>query len=139
MTIEMTPPSYVPERLPDFERRYRQLYTTEALQYDQVRFDHSRGQSFNSSERATIEGLLGLDPGQSVLDVAAGTGRIAAYLASQRLDVTAVDLTHNMLRQAQSRADDQVLDNIRFVEANGRVLPFPDSSFDAVMSIRFLH
>lgn len=139
MTMETMPPNYVHERLPDFERRYRQLYTTEAIQYDQVRFNHNRGQSFNSSEFATIERLLGLDPGQSVLDVAAGTGRIAAYLASRQLDVTAVDLTHNMLRQAQNRADAEVLSNICFVEANGRVLPFPDNSFDAVMSIRFLH
>lgn len=139
MVIEINSPSAVHERLPDFERRYRQLYTAEALQYDRVRFDHHRGQSFNRSERATIERLLGLDPGQSVLDVAAGTGRIAAYLASQGLHVTAVDLTRNMLRQAEQRATTGGLEHIRFVEANGRVLPFADGSFDAVMSIRFLH
>ncbi|HEY0733311.1 MAG TPA: class I SAM-dependent methyltransferase [Herpetosiphonaceae bacterium] len=139
MPIETTSPHDVHEHLPEFERRYRKLYTAEAIQYDRVRFDHSRGQSFNSREQTTIERLLGLDPGQSVVDVAAGTGRIAAYLASRGLNVTAVDLTPNMLQQAQNRAATSGLDNIRFVEANGRMLPFADGSFDAVMSIRFLH
>ncbi|HEY0605244.1 MAG TPA: methyltransferase domain-containing protein [Herpetosiphonaceae bacterium] len=139
MAIEVIPPHDVHERLPELEQRYRTLYTAEAIQYDRVRFDHSRGQSFNSREQTTIERLLGLAPGQSVVDVAAGTGRITAYLASRGLNVTAIDLTPNMLQQAQNRAAAGGLDNIRFVEANGRMLPFADGSFDAAMSIRFLH
>lgn len=125
-------------RLSSLEQRYRQLYTHEASSYDLVRFSHAQGARFNQREHAAIDGLLGLQPGQQVLDVAAGTGRVAAYLAHQQLQVTAVDLTRNMLRQAQAAAD-TARAQITFVEANGRMLPFADARFDAVISIRFLH
>lgn len=122
----------------DFDHRYRQLYTVQAQHYDHFRFDHAKGQAFNTNEQRVIHRLLHLAPGQTVLDVAAGTGRIAVYLAQQGLHVTALDLTHNMLLQAQARADASA-SAVRFVEGNGRALPLPDAQFDAVISIRFLH
>lgn len=134
----MTAPT-APAQNHALDLHYRKLYTHEAQQYDKVRFTHQKGQSFNTVEQRTIFELLGLTAGQRLLDVAAGTGRIAAYLAEQGLDVTGLDLTHNMLLQAQARADAAALPNIRFVESNGRVLPFADNQFDAVISIRFLH
>ena len=122
-----------------FDRRYRQFYTAEAPGYDQIRFSDPDGVAFNTSEQGRICELLDLAPGQTVLDVAAGTGRIAAALAARGLDVVAYDITPNMLRQAQARAAARELENLRCVSGNGRMLPFVDGQFDAVISIRFLH
>ena len=134
-----TQPESEQTKLLRFERQYRQLYMKEAGRYDRTRFDHQRGHTFSIQEQLTIAALLGLAPGQSVLDVAAGTGRIAAYLAQQGCHVTAFDLTHDMLRQAQARDDDDHRSHLRFAEGNARVLPFASDRFEGVMSIRFLH
>lgn len=125
--------------LRDLERRYQEIYTDEAGEYDQVRFQHARGRSFNVAEQNTIFALLGLQPGQSVLDAPAGTGRIATFLAERQLAVTAVDITHGMLREAQAKTAAANLPNVRYVQATARQLPFADKTFDAVISIRFFH
>ena len=124
--------------LEQFEQGYRQLYTTESFRYDRARFSDSEGRLFDQDERAMIWRLLRAQPGQRVLDVAAGTGRIAAYLAERGLDVVACDLTTNMLRQARSRTDGRPHE-LACVGGNGRMLPFGDELFDTVISIRFLH
>lgn len=121
------------------DQHYRRLYTEQAPHYDRDRFHHSKGQTFNTIEQRVIYQLLGLPSGQRLLDVAAGTGRIAVYLASQGLNVTGLDLTRSMLQQAQQRAMAHEVSQVRFVESNGRVLPFANDQFDAVISIRFLH
>src|SRR5690349_9882173 len=127
-------PALVSPAAEQFDRRYRQFYTAEAPGYDQIRFSDPEGAAFNTSEQARICRLLDLSPGQTVLDVAAGTGRIAAALAARGLDVVAYDITPNMLRQAQARAAVQELGNLRCVSGNGRMLPFADGQFDAVIS-----
>jgi ubiquinone/menaquinone biosynthesis C-methylase UbiE len=107
------------------------MYTAQSAMYDQIRFSQPAGQTFNSSEQATIARLLGLHPGQTLLDVAAGTGRIATHLASQGAEVFAYDLTPNMLRQARARATEADITNLHYINGNGRQLPFPDRQFDA--------
>ena len=137
-------PSTVEDKLDQqasFDQRFRQLYAHEAGHYDQVRFKNTKGHLFDLEEQMRIHALLGLRRGQTLLDVAAGTGRIAVYLAEQQLRVTALDLTPNMLRKAQARAaaTAAAIRHINFVEGNGRLLPFPGGLFDGVISIRFLH
>ncbi|MFH1680382.1 MAG: class I SAM-dependent methyltransferase [Candidatus Eisenbacteria bacterium] len=48
--------------------------------------------------------LLGISPGQSVLDVGCGTGRHAVELASRGFSVTGLDLSSGMLEEAKRRA-----------------------------------
>lgn len=125
--------------LDHFEQQYRRRYTAESHRYEQIRFSHQAGQAFNQTEQQAIWDLLRIRPGQRLLDVAAGTGRIAAALAERGLDVVAYDLTQNMLRQTQLKADRLASGSLRCVGGNGRTLPFPSGQFDAVISIRFLH
>lgn len=121
------------------ESHYRSLYNHEAPQYDKARFNHSKGRAFHQHEQETIARLIGARPGVSLLDVAAGTGRIAAALAERGMNVTAFDLTRGMLLQARDRAERNRPLPVRFVEGTGRQLPFADNTFEAVISIRFLH
>jgi ubiquinone/menaquinone biosynthesis C-methylase UbiE len=123
----------------DFERHYQQLYTEQAHRYEPARFSHQDAKSFNALEQVRIFELLGLKPGQTVLDVPTGTGRIAAHMAAQGLKTTALDLTFNMLKETRAKARQGELPNLSCVEATGRTLPFEDGTFDGVYSIRFFH
>lgn len=75
----------------------------------------------------------GIGPGMAVLDVAAGTGNASLPAARAGADVTASDLTPELLEAGRRRAaaEDLTLD---WVEADAEQLPFEDGSFDVVMS-----
>jgi len=80
--------------------------------------------------RATLRRLLP-DPPARVLDVGAGTGFISLILADQGYEVTAVDLSGEMLAILKSKADRQGL-NVEVVQADVADLR-PDQTFDAVV------
>ena len=73
---------------------------------------------------------------RTVLELGCGTGNDAARLAGEGYLVTAVDVSGEAIGQAQARFGSQA----RFLVADitGR-LPFPDGSFDAVMSNVAVH
>jgi demethylmenaquinone methyltransferase/2-methoxy-6-polyprenyl-1,4-benzoquinol methylase len=78
----------------------------------------------------------GLRPGQAALDVAGGTGDLAAGMAGQvgeRGLVVLSDINESMLRVGRDRLLDRgLLRNVRFSLANAECLPFADESFDCV-------
>ena len=73
-------------------------------------------------------------PGDSVLDVATGTGAVAIELVRQTgCSVVGVDQSPEMLAEAERRVDAAGLaGRIQLVEAQAERLPFPDRSFDAL-------
>lgn len=75
----------------------------------------------------------GIGPGMSVLDVAAGTGNAAIPAAKAGADVTASDLTPEIMEAGRDRAQAEEL-ALEWVEADAEHLPFGDASFDVVMS-----
>ena len=75
----------------------------------------------------------GVGPGMSVLDVAAGTGNASIPAARAGADVTASDLTPELLDAGRRRAELDGLE-LEWVEADAEHLPFDDASFDVVMS-----
>ena len=81
-------------------------------------------------------GQTGLRPGQAALDVAGGTGDIAAGMARQvgeRGLVVLSDINEAMLGVGRNRLLDRgLMRNVRFSLANAECLPFEDESFDCV-------
>jgi SAM-dependent methyltransferase len=77
---------------------------------------------------------LGLAPGTRVLDVACGTGNLAVPAARTGAEVTGVDIATNLLEQARTRAAAEGV-KARFDEGDAEKLPYPDASFDAVVSM----
>jgi SAM-dependent methyltransferase len=75
----------------------------------------------------------GIAPGMRVLDVAAGTGNASLPAAQRGADVTASDLTPELLEDGRRRAQGDGLE-LEWVEADAERLPFDDESFDVVMS-----
>lgn len=78
-----------------------------------------------------------------VLDIGTGSGRLAIELAKMKgchFDITAIDISENMIRKAVENARQAgVEDRIRFLVGTAAALPFPDDSFDLVISYASLH
>ena len=77
---------------------------------------------------------LDLPAGSHVLDVATGTGNLALPLARSGCLVTGLDLAPNLLVQARERAAAEGL-TIAFDEGDAEALPYPDATFDAVVTM----
>jgi SAM-dependent methyltransferase len=73
-------------------------------------------------------------PGTAVLDVACGTGNAALVAARRFCRVTGVDFAPPVLERARMRAEAEG-SGAEFVEGDAQALPFPDASFDTVMSV----
>jgi len=76
---------------------------------------------------------ISVQPGQRVLDVAAGTGTSAIPSARRGADVVATDLTPELLAIGRAAAESEGLD-LTWQTADAEALPFPDAEFDVVMS-----
>jgi SAM-dependent methyltransferase len=74
-----------------------------------------------------------LRAGERVLDVACGNGNAALAAARRFCQVTGIDYVPALLERARQRAQAEGLD-VTFQEADAENLPFPDASFDAVLS-----
>src|SRR5580765_3489441 len=77
---------------------------------------------------------LDLKAGTYVLDVACGTGNLAIPAARTGADVTGIDIAPNLIEQAQARAASEGL-NAFFEVGDAEALPYPDGSFDVVMTM----
>ena len=76
---------------------------------------------------------LDLRAGQRVLDVAAGNGNATLAAARRWCDVLSTDYVPSLLEAGQLRAMAEG-HSVHFQQADAENLPFPDASFDVVMS-----
>jgi SAM-dependent methyltransferase len=103
-------------------------------------YTHGHHESvLRSHRRRTAENsaaylLPHLAQGRSLLDVGCGPGTITVDLAARIAPgrVTAVEVTGDALRLAQTYAADRAQDNIDFVVADVHALDLPDGAFDVV-------
>jgi enediyne biosynthesis protein CalE5 len=78
-----------------------------------------------------------LQSGQQVLDLGTGTGSVAIKAASLIMpggNVTAVDISPEMLDLARRRSASLGLNNIEFLEGRAEKVPAPPGRFDAVLA-----
>lgn len=81
----------------------------------------------------TLVAAVGVRPGERVLDVAAGTGNVAVPAARAGADVVASDLTPELFAAGRAFAASQGV-ALRWEEGDAEALPYPDGSFDVVLS-----
>jgi len=75
----------------------------------------------------------GIESGQDVLDVAAGTGNVAIRAAEAGATVVASDVTPESLAAGKREARERGVD-VEWVVADAQALPFADGEFDVVTS-----
>jgi SAM-dependent methyltransferase len=87
---------------------------------------------FGPMTSLAVDGLLdaaSVSSGTRVLDVATGPGYVAGRAGERGANVTGIDFSDQMLAIAARRHP-----GIRFVKGDAENLPFPESSFDAVVA-----
>jgi SAM-dependent methyltransferase len=77
---------------------------------------------------------VGVRAGEDVLDVACGTGNAAIRAAGAGARVVGVDLTPELFDVARAEAAAAEV-NVEWIEGDAEALPFPDESFDVVVSV----
>src|SRR5256714_7213635 len=78
-----------------------------------------------------------LAAGEHVLDLGSGAGTdslIAAQMVGPDGRVTGIDMTPQMLAKARGAATEMGAASVEFVAGSAEELPFPDGSFDVVIS-----
>ena len=117
----------------DKARRVRGVFDSVAERYDLMNDLMSAG-THRLWKRFTLA-LANLRPGQRALDVAGGSGDLAAGLARQvgpRGTVVLTDINAAMLARGRDRLLDVGLSGVACVQANAERLPFADASFDCI-------
>ena len=72
-----------------------------------------------------------------MLDLGSGAGTdslVAAQMVGPGGRVTGIDMTPEMVAKARAAATALGVDNVEFLEGEAERLPFPDASFDVVIS-----
>ena len=105
---------------------------------ERARFTWSQGDFARAGAEQVIVGELlcraiDIHPGERVLDVAAGSGNAALAAARRGAKVTATDFVPHLLETAARRAGAEGLE-LETQEADAQALPFPDGTFDVVLS-----
>jgi ubiquinone/menaquinone biosynthesis C-methylase UbiE len=80
-----------------------------------------------------ITRLLELTPGQRVLDLACGYGRITERLAQKGAQAAGLDRSPLFIQRAKTNAADKNV-RVEYVEGDMRALPYEPESFDAAIS-----
>jgi len=84
----------------------------------------------------TLRGLLAILSAhhcQSMLEIGVGTGRVAAPLIRNGINVAGVDVSRMMMEKAKSKGI------LNLVQADGRTPPFREESFDGVIMAHVFH
>jgi SAM-dependent methyltransferase len=92
-----------------------------------------------SSSLELLRAGLCLRGDERLLDAGCGPGLVVRYMASRVREVVGVDQTPAMLSKGRALAVEAQLSNARFVEGDMEHLPFPDHSFDAVVTRYTFH
>jgi demethylmenaquinone methyltransferase/2-methoxy-6-polyprenyl-1,4-benzoquinol methylase len=114
-------------------RRVAGVFRSVADRYDLMNDFMSLG-THRIMKRIVVE-MSGVRSGHRVLDLAGGTGDLAALFSPVvRPDgrVILADINAAMLNRGRDRLFDRGITNVEFVLANAEALPFPDATFNAI-------
>ena len=134
LTDDSTDFGYERVKTAEKARRVREVFDSVAAQYDLMN-DLMSGGLHRLWKRFTIE-LSAVRSGQTVLDIAGGTGDLAAKfskLVGADGKVILADINAAMLSVGHDRLIDKgALSNIDVVQADAQFLPFEDNSIDCI-------
>ena len=82
---------------------------------------------------------LTINPNDVVVDFGCGPGYYTIELAKKAKRVVAVDLSPEMLKKAQNKAEKAGVKNIQFLQSNGTNIQLEDSSVDMILLVTVYH
>lgn len=134
-----TPADRLP-RVPEMERFWDARAREDAFYFvdSRLRYSAPDEEAFWAGGEDALAALLGalqveIAPGQVVLDIGCGLGRLTRPLARDAQRVIALDVSKEMLARARQLNED--LDNVQWLHGDGTSLrPVPDSSVDVCIS-----
>jgi ubiquinone/menaquinone biosynthesis C-methylase UbiE len=128
----------------DYDRRYAKIYGEEAGQYDENRFGGRRGRFDRDYKNAVIlnvlrgRGLLAAE--NTIIDIAAGTGRITHYLAARSSAViVAIDISKEMLALNECGLPAAARSRVEYRVMSVKELDLPDGTADGATLGSFLY
>jgi SAM-dependent methyltransferase len=89
---------------------------------------------FTTPAAGQLVAFAAVRSGESVLDVGTGTGVVAITASRAGAQVSALDLTPELLEQARENARISKQEKISWIEGDAEKLPYADASFDVVLS-----
>jgi ubiquinone/menaquinone biosynthesis C-methylase UbiE len=104
-------------------------YDSVAELYDET-FDDI---AVRADELTWIKTALGSSDRKTVLDIGCGNAALLQKISGQIEKGVGVDISQGMIAQAKKRCTKQ--NNLSFEKIDGPLLPFPDNSFDSVISV----
>ncbi|GFN22064.1 MAG: class I SAM-dependent methyltransferase [Thermoanaerobacteraceae bacterium] len=113
-----------------------EIFDKKAQDYDEW-YRTPKGRLVDRIEKEAIYEYLHPRAGMEILDIGCGTGNFSLELARRGARVTGIDVSEPMLQRAREKAAREGV-SIRFLRSDARRLPFPDESFDAVVSVTAL-
>ena len=123
--------------LPDYVRRNREAWERGSDAYQERHgglFEAHEGRAWGAWRIPEAElGVLGDVEGRDVLELGCGAARWSIALARLGARSVAVDLSPRQLEHARAAVAGGGVD-VRLVEASAEDLPFPDESFDVILS-----
>ncbi|WP_444995726.1 bifunctional demethylmenaquinone methyltransferase/2-methoxy-6-polyprenyl-1,4-benzoquinol methylase UbiE [Aliikangiella sp. IMCC44359] len=118
----------------DKQHKVAEVFHSVAQKYD-IMNDLMSGGIHRLWKRFTIE-MSGVRKGHKVLDLAGGTGDLAALFSPKVGDegqIILADINESMLKVGRDRMIDRGLcNNIQFSQVNAECLPFANNTFDCV-------
>jgi SAM-dependent methyltransferase len=119
--------------------RFRDFYRKEASIYHGRRYETRYGRLFRELHHSVLSGMLKDVPAtHPALEIACGTGHTSSLLAREGISFIACDLTPHMLAEARDRME-RADHPTSFLYTDAQALPFPDATFNLVVTTRFLH
>ena len=118
----------------EFDKLSSKYQGSVARDYDAKR----RGSKWAAELKAAKELIRRVPSGSKALDVPVGTGRLIPVLASCSLFVTGLDVSSDMLAEAEESSA-RAGARAQLVQGDIRKLPFVDNSFELVTCVRFLN
>ncbi len=93
----------------------------------------------NRKTHRALKQIVGglIQPGDTVLECACGTGLLSAVIASKCKALTATDFAPNMLKMAEKNCS--AFANVSFRQADILSLDFPDDAFDKAVAGNVIH
>ena len=82
---------------------------------------------------------LAINPNDVAVDFGCGPGYYTIELAKKAKRAVAVDLSSEMLKKAQNKAEKAGVMNIQFLQSNGTNIQLEDSSVDIILLVTVYH